>query len=126
VTKTEIDKIIEAIQLGVDMEIAVHAVGASMSEVFHWLERGKTEEAKIAAEMGATKTEAKYLNFWKAVRKARASSIAAVQMNIRNATIDDWKAAAWWLEKTMPEKYSKNAERLTQISEQMKELENNE
>lgn len=125
-TKNEIDKIIEAIQLGVDMEIAVHAVGASMSEVFHWLERGKTEEAKIAAGIAVTKTEAKYLTFWKSVKKARAVSIAQVQMNLRNATIDDWKAAAWWLEKTMPEKYGKQAEQIAQLNNQMKELEENE
>lgn len=125
-TKTETEKIIEAIKLGVDLEIAVHAVGVSMSEAFHWLERGKTEDAKMAAGMKANRAETKFLTFWKEVTQARATSIAQVQMNMRRATIDDWKAAAWWLEKTMPEKYGKNAEQLTQVAEQMKELEADE
>lgn len=125
-TKNEIDSIVKAVQLGVDLEIAVHAAGMSMSEVFHWLERGKVEEAKIAAGAKANRTEAKFLIFWRAIKQSRAKSIAQIQMNIRNAAIDDWKAAAWWLEKTMPEKYGKQAEQLEQLHDQMREIESDE
>jgi hypothetical protein len=122
-TKNEIDKIVEQMKMGVDLDIAVHSVGLSLSEVYEWLERGKIEESKIAAGMKAERAEAKHLAFWKEIKQARALSIAAVQMTIRGAMTDDWKAAAWWLEKNMPEKYGKQANQFGELSNQMKELE---
>lgn len=125
INKNDIDTIITALQGGCDLEIAVHAQGLSLSEVYEWLERGKNEEAKIAAGMKAVKTEAKFLSFWKQTKQARAVAIASVQMNIFAATREDWKASAWWLEKTMPEKYGKNAEQLPQ-QDQLKEIESDD
>lgn len=125
-TKVEIDKITESMRLGVDLEIATHAVGANLSEVFEWLERGKIEESKLSNGHKADRAEAKYLSFWKAVKTARASAIAQVQMNIRAAIADDWKAGAWWLEKQMPEKYGKNAGQFNELQTQLKEIEQHE
>jgi hypothetical protein len=125
IQKKDIDTIITALQEGCDLEIAVHAQSLSLSEVYEWLERGKNEEAKIVAGMTAVKSEAKFLAFWKQTKQARAISIASVQMSAFQATKEDWKAAAWWLEKTMPEKYSKNAEQLPQ-QEQSKEIESDD
>lgn len=103
-----------ALRSGNDIETAAHYAGVSIANVYRWLEVGKFESEKVSAGEEVTPENAPYLEFWEELRKARADAIvrnvAYVQTAAKNGS---WQAAAWWLERTVPEQYSrtKNSEK---------------
>lgn len=52
--------------------------------------------------------ENKYPDFLAAVKRAEALQVTTLVLAIRKAAINDWKAAAWLLERRWPEKFAKN------------------
>jgi hypothetical protein len=101
-----------ALRSGNDVETAAHYAGTSVANVYRWLEVGKTEAEKIAVGHAPTPEHADCLEFWEELRRARAEAIvrnvAYVQTAAKNGS---WQAAAWWLERTVPEVYSKSGNR---------------
>lgn len=90
------------------IETACHASGVSISAFYAWRERG---EADIEADVASP-----YREFAEAVTRARAEGEAMILQEIRTAARGseyapgDWKAGAWVLERTMPEKYGQRRE----------------
>ena len=78
------------------------------------------EEARIAEGFPPSEGEAKYLKFKKDVEIARAEaeveSVQMVKMAARNGT---WQAAAWYLERSFPQRWSRN--RIEEIIEEKEE-----
>jgi len=97
-----------ALRSGNDIETAAHYAGVSIANVYRWLEVGKFESEKVSAGEKTTPENAPYLEFWEELRKARADAIvrnvAYVQSAAKNGS---WQAAAWWLERTVPEQYAR-------------------
>lgn len=121
----EIQTLLGALKTGVDIDIAAHLSGLSMSIVYTWLEIGKIEEEKEELGEKLLKEKASYLEFWKLVRMARSEAIMRAQVVITNAAQEDWKAAAWWLDRKVPESYGKLSERnrIKELEDKLKELE---
>lgn len=95
------------IRSGGDLETACHFAGLSISQVYKWLEIGKT----LSDSKPKNKDEAFCIALWNELKKVRAEAVvrnvAYIQKAAANGT---WQAAAWWLERAVPEAYSKQTQ----------------
>lgn len=109
ITQEQIDSLCSAIKSGSDLDTASHFAGISNQLVYRWLEFGKIESERIVAGGKPLKGEAKYLAFWDDLKKARADAVVRNVAFIQKAAQEgNWQAAAWWLERAVPEHYGKN------------------
>lgn len=103
-------KLVLAIRSGTDLETSCHYAGLAVATVYKNLERGKIEAQRVERGENPSKDEAEYLAFWKDLTSARADAVvrnvAAIQ---QAASGGSWQAAAWWLERSVPDTYSKTA-----------------
>lgn len=113
--------LIQALRGGNYVETACLYAGLAPSTVYRWVERGNNEKARQAAGQSPDPTESQYIELCEAVEKARAEAIVAnvtiIQQAARTGT---WQAAAWWLERTMPNQFGRRiqAEVSTTVSVQ--------
>lgn len=107
-TKDQLEEIIRNIQRGVDLDVAANLAGVSMSIIYAILERGKLEEERRFLEgKGRVPKEKEFAyDFYVRLKSAKASAVAQVQSSLFAAAQEEWRAAAWWLEKDNPRKYS--------------------
>jgi len=77
------------------IETACAHVGLGLSTFYRWMERGEKANTGI------------YKEFWEAVQKARASAIVRNVALIQQAAQENWQAAAWWLERSQPDKWGR-------------------
>jgi len=108
INEQSLDQIKTALRSGNDIETAAHYAGVSIANVYRWLEIGKFESEKASAGEKTAEKNKPYLEFWEELRKARAEAIvrnvAYVQTAAKNGS---WQAAAWWLERTVPEQFAR-------------------
>jgi hypothetical protein len=107
--KENITQLLAAIRGGSDLDTACHFAGLSTNQVYRWLERGKIESERIESGKKPVVAEKDFVAFWNDLKKARADAIVRNVSVIQKAGQENWKAAAWWLERTMPEKYGKRS-----------------
>lgn len=108
--KEKAEKLMSAIRSGVDLDTACHFAGFSVPDVYRWLERGKVLAEMVANGEDFDDSENEYLIFWEDLRKARAESIVRNVAHVQQAANNgSWQAATWWLERAVPEIYSKSA-----------------
>jgi len=106
----KVEKLMSAIRSGVDLDTACHFSGFNVPEVYRWLEHGKVLSEMESNGEKIDKDEKEYLDFWHDLRKARAESIVRNVAHVQQAANNgSWQAATWWLERAVPELYSKNA-----------------
>lgn len=86
-------EIVSYINAGNYPQIAAEACGVGKSTYYRWLEKGREEP------------NSKFGDFWEAVKKAKAQSEARNVMIIERAAEKTWQAAAWYLERTCPERW---------------------
>lgn len=111
--------LIQALQGGNYIDHACHYADLAPSTVYRWLERGRNEKQSIEQGNTPDKTETPYLELCDAIEKARASAIVANVALIQKAARDgSWQAAAWWLERSLPNQYGRKlqAEVTTQVN----------
>ena len=93
--------ILDAIRLGMYQEQAALLAGIHRRTFHRWIERGKT---------GLPEDEP-YRHFCHAVEKARAEveadHLTTIQQAARRGT---WQAAAWFLERSFPQRYGRRIE----------------
>lgn len=111
------DVIVRSIKSGSYATVAAGAAGISASTFRNWMERGEMEEARIDEGFDPNPDEKKYLDFKKDVETARAqaeiNAVKAVKMSAENGT---WQAAAWYLERSFPQRWARN--RIEEIIEE--------
>lgn len=74
------------------IETACDYVGISRSTYFRWM----------------SETDAKYLDFQDTMKRARATAVQGYLDVIHNAAQNGtWQAAAWWLERVLPDEYGR-------------------
>ncbi len=126
-TEDLIDQITRVIGPGTRRKDAALAIGVSQQAYYAWLARGNRELARMAAH-GLTEPdpdEAIFVEFVEATdhawAQAKATAITAIRaaMTGRPAQFDragnkvadervpEWRAAAWWLERTYPLEYGR-------------------
>lgn len=120
----QVEALREALRAGNDVETAAHFAGISVANLYRWLEAGKLEAERIAYGEAPNPDFADHLEFWEELRKARASAIVRNVAHIQKAAQNGaWQAAAWWLERTVPETYARSKGTKTELdSNKPKEL----
>lgn len=98
------DAIVHLLGRGLYVEDAAAIAGVARSTAFDWIARG---EEWIGSEE-VPENERVYLDFSVAVEKARAEAREVALGTIRKAAADgQWQAAAWYLERTAPNRYAR-------------------
>ena len=114
------EQIVKSIKSGSFATVAASTAGISIRTFHHWMERGEMEEARIAEGFPPSEEEAKYLKLRREVEVARAEAeVEAVQMVKMAARNGTWQAAAWYLERSFPQRWSRN--RIEEIVEEKEE-----
>lgn len=107
----KVQAIINALQGGNYIETACAYAGLAPSTVYRWLERGRDERERQESGAKSNPAEQPYLEICNAVEKARAQSIVANVTIIQQAARSgQWQAAAWWLERTMPQQFGRKTQ----------------
>lgn len=88
-SEKKIAALVEAIETGVSIESACSIAGIHRSTWYEWRERPEIRER---------------------LDRALANAETALLSSIRDAGRDDWRAAAWILERRYPETWSKRSE----------------
>ena len=95
-TKELIELLGTALQNGNYIETACDFAGINRATLYRWLQESEADDAKpILKELSDT------------VMKARAQAEMRNVLRIQKAADDSWQAAAWWLERSQPKKWSK-------------------
>lgn len=97
------EQLVQLLKSGNYVETAIAAVGLSKSTFYEWLERGDHERVAQADEP--------YRVFREKVEHARAEGEATNVLRIARAAAEDWKAAAWMLERQFPDRWGRPAQR---------------
>lgn len=125
ITPKQVEALTSAVKSGADLETACHYAGISIAVCYRHLERGKLESERLANDEQPDPAAADFLAFWEELRKARADAIVRSVAQIQKAATEGaWQAAAWWLERTVPETYGKNRQAPAVNTEAKKQLEN--
>jgi len=100
--------ILEEIRAGSYLEIVCQQAGISDDTYYEWMNRGKKELERVAQSPGrrVRRSERKYVNFYLNVREAKAFSESELVKLWRRAAPKDWKAAAEFLARRYPERWS--------------------
>lgn len=100
VSEAEEELLIRALKIGSDLNTSALFAGIQIDELLKFLDEADSGKKTVAAKKASILlTE---------IKKARAGSILEAQAQIKHAFSEDWKAAAWYLERTLPEIYGKN------------------
>lgn len=114
ISKEIIQQICDLVRVGNYIEVAAAFVGIQKETLFRWLRQGRTEIA-LREEGETTKTRsvqsanliAMCAEFVVMLDKAKAESEARDVVTIQKASADDWKAAAWRLERKHGKRWGK-------------------
>lgn len=95
-TKERHERIVQLIRNGVYIQTACEANGIGTSTYYRWLENADNPDA-----------DPKYREFREAITRARAEAEARHVLHVEQAARTDWKAAAWFLERSFPTRYGR-------------------
>lgn len=101
-------RICDAIRAGNYIETASAYAGISKDTLYNWMKKGAREKERVAGtSRSIRKKEQIYVDFSDAVEKALAEAEVRDLIIISNAAKNDWKAAAWKLERKFPKKWGR-------------------
>ena len=123
ITEEQKKMIVTQLGNGIDLDTAAAVAGVSTYVLYGYLERGKIEQERIIEGGKPYKREAPYLSLWEEITQARGKGVAQAQQAIISSFKDDWKAAAWYLERTHPTVFSTPATKAIVESKVKGELE---
>lgn len=89
------EAIARLVNAGVPIPQACEASGVRWSHASHWMRKGRGEDAREP-----------YTSFYQAMMEAKARWEAGAVMRITAAGKDDWKAAAWLLERRASKRWA--------------------
>lgn len=87
------EQICKLVRSGVSVEAAAQSQGISKATVYSWREQGFNGKEL-------------YADFATALDKAQADIEARLTLNITHRAKDDWRAAAWYLERRRAERFA--------------------
>lgn len=107
---TKEQNLLDYIRIGTPVRKAVAASGVAEKTFYNWMSRGLAERERqaIVPNSKENPTEVIFLQFLQRVEQARAEAIAKkVAVIAKSGNEGDWRAAAWWLERQVPEDFGK-------------------
>ena len=107
----QITRICEKVKNGVPIKYAVQAAGVASSSFYYYFEIAEQVLEKIEKNevtlSDLTRKERKLLDFLEKVKEAKAHCIDRNCSLIQVAAASTWQAAAWWLERAVPESFAR-------------------
>lgn len=100
---TVAEAIVLALAHGLTIEKAAETVGVSATTVHNWLARGEEWREADSVPPG----EEPFLEFLYATTRARAKAVELALGGIIEAGKEDWRAWAWFLERSFPDEYGR-------------------
>ncbi len=88
------------IELGATYEDACACAGITYRTFRNWMSQGQ-QESEPGQESG------KFFKFFQAIKRAEGRLVFRLMAQIEAAATDDWKAAAWKLERRYPDRYGR-------------------
>lgn len=102
--------LLDYIRIGTPVRKAVTASGIAEKTFYNWMSRGMSERERLSMTPNAKEnpSEVIFLQFLQRVEQARAEAIAKkIAVIAKSGNEGDWRAAAWWLERQVPEEFGK-------------------
>ncbi len=99
--------IVGALRLGHYMETAAALAGVNKDTVYGWLKRGARVRAGRVPPSKQTDFDKRAAAFSDAVSRAMAEAESILLGYIARAAAEDWRAAAWRLERRAPERWGR-------------------
>ena len=115
-------RILAYVCAGNTYEIAAEATGVSRSTFYGWQSRGKSAIKVTRREDRTDDIERPYVDFFKALEKAKAIAIATAVVRVRDAMTDDWRAAIAFLERRDPSHWGKRRTNYTRVHRILKDV----
>lgn len=93
------DRIVQAVRAGSYFSHAAAYAGISRETLYEWLDRGKTERARLDADPKAKPNpdEAHYLHFSDTLIRVEGEAVIEAVASWKQAGRTDWRAAKEWL-----------------------------
>ncbi len=104
---TRAEEILNYLRLGLSQEDAATMGGVSESTFYRWRERGEAASQLHDEGIEVPEDEEPYREFWETLTRARVEGEAYHVRIIRDAGMADWRASAWFLERSQPAKYGR-------------------
>jgi hypothetical protein len=100
-------RVTDLIRAGNYADTACAASGVASSTFFNWLDRGRKAKQVLTdgGEIGELDTLC--VDFLEQVENARAEAEIRNVAVVLRAGQETWQAAAWWLERTKPDRYGR-------------------
>ncbi|HKE79025.1 MAG TPA: hypothetical protein VKB54_06940 [Solirubrobacteraceae bacterium] len=95
------ERLVELLRAGSHPDVACKVVGIGRRTYYRWLARGQSNRAR----------DRPYADLRDRIGQARAEAEARAVAQIARAGADDWRAAAWFLERGFPDRWGRPAER---------------
>lgn len=105
-TRDTVERLLEAVRAGLPYHLAAEAAGISESTFYDW-QRGKFPRG-LDEDQKALKSE-----FLEGLTRAKGDSALTLMQIIKDAAPEDWRAAAWILERRFPRDFGKQLVELT-------------
>jgi len=106
------EEIVGLVREGNYLDTSAACCGVNRRTVQRWIARGRRLE-DAADWTQYTEEDRRYLDFHRAVRKARATAETSDLRKVGSGTtatgLPDWRAAAWRLERRNPERWAKRS-----------------
>ncbi len=103
-------QLVECIESGMYYDLACDAVGISKVTFWNWMNAGKANKDEQS------------VNFFNAIKKAKASCAKNALDMIKQHGLKEWTASAWLLERRYRKLYGKDAKDLREVARLIKLL----
>jgi transposase len=101
------EAIVKILRTGCTVETAAENAGISKRTLQSWLQKGEDAETRSDAGHKLTAADQRYMALAQDVRRARSEAEVRALATIQRAAADGtWQAAAWYLERSFPERYA--------------------
>lgn len=109
-------QILTAMRLGSPLDRAAQAAGVDRTTLWRWVKKGEADDRDSR--------RTRFAAFYREFNQADAEIIGRVEQYIVEASVGDWRAGAWWLQKRAPTTYgeTKPTERLEMQKAMVTEL----
>lgn len=97
-TEDNINKLLQGLRAGSDLQTSAFFSEIDFDELITFLDFAGGRASKKQKEAEALLNK---------IKQARAAAILQAQTRISAAAGEDWRAAAWYLERTLPEIYGR-------------------
>jgi hypothetical protein len=105
-TQEVYETIITTLEEGNFFCTACQIAGVTERTCYNWMRRGEELNTRYPEDDPTDAEELLFLSFYVAVKRAKAVAISNAVANIIKAGDRDWRASAWFLERTCPEDWS--------------------